>query len=343
MITKKLFDKFNGKDIYAYTIKGDIEVTICTLGATVLSLKVPDRNGNPVDVVLGMTNARDMIEKGDYMGAVVGRCANRIANGKFSLNGVDYTLATNNGKAHLHGGVVGFNQKVFEASAEGDTLTLKMTSPDGEEGYPGNLALTVKYTVEESILKIEYYAQSDADTLFNPTNHVYFNLNGESDGSIADNYLELLADEYLQVDENLIPTVLATVENTPFDFRVAKPIGKDIDNATDPQLKIAGGYDHCYRSDSWLIGRAYSPKTGIVMNVASDMDGVQLYSGNFLVGNVGKSAYPRRSGFCLETQFYPNAINRNDCEKPILKAGEKFYSFTLYGFSLEESDGKTKE
>ena len=240
MITKKLFDKYNGKDIYAYTITDGIEVTVCTLGATVLALKVPNKDGSMVDVALGMTNARDVLEKGDYMGAVVGRSANRIANGKFSLNGVEYHLAKNDGNAHLHGGKVGFNRKIFDAAFEGNTLILSTTSHDGEEGYPGNLTLTVSYTVKDSALKIEYRAKSDIDTLFNPSNHTYFNLNGESDGRICDNVLQINADQYLQVDEDLIPTVRADVFGTPFDFRVAKPIGKDI-GVDDPQLKIAGG------------------------------------------------------------------------------------------------------
>lgn len=332
MITKKLFDKFNGKDVYAYVISDGIEVTICTLGATILALKTPSKNGEMVDVALGMTSAYDMIEKGKYLGAVVGRCANRIANGRFTLNGVEYRLAQNNGNAHLHGGVVGFNQKVFDASAEGNVLTLVTTSPDGEEGYPGNLTLTVKYTVEQKTLKIEYFAQSDADTLFNPTNHVYFNLNGESDGSIADNVVQIHADAYLQINGDLIPTVRSSVANTPFDFRAAKPIGKDID-ANDPQLKIAGGYDHNFCLVGEHAARAYSVKTGVAMDVYTDAPGMQFYTGNFLVGNVGKSAYNKRSGFCFETQFFPDAINRNDCKKPILKAGEKFYSCTKYVFS----------
>ena len=335
MISKIIFDKYDGKDIYAYTISDDIEVTVCTLGATVLSVKVPNNKGELTDVALGMTNARDMIDKGDYMGAVVGRCANRIANGRFTLNGVEYRLEKNNGNAHLHGGVKGFNCKVYDATAEGNTLTLTATSPDGEEGYPGNLTLTVKYTVSNRSLKVEYLAQSDKDTLFNPTNHTYFNLNGESDGSICDNYLKINAADYMQVNQDLIPTTRCPVEGTPFDFRALKPIGKDI-GADDQQLKIAGGYDHNFCLTAHHAATAYSPKTDVVMNVFTDMKGVQLYTGNFLTGNVGKSVYAKRSGFCLETQFYPDAINRDDCDKPILRAGQKFYSQTLYNFLCQK-------
>lgn len=334
MITKKFFDTYNNQDIYAYTISGGsggIEVTICTLGATILSLKAPDKNGKLVDVALGLTNAHDMIHKIKYMGAAIGRCANRIADGKFTLNGTAYQVAQNNGKAHLHGGDVGFNCHVFEAVAEGNTLTLTTTSPDGEENYPGNLTMTVKYTVNEGTLKIEYFAQSDTDTLFNPTNHAYFNLNGESDGSIEDNYLQINASHYMQIDSDLIPTTRCPVEGTPFDFRKLKPIGKDI-NSDDLQLQIAGGYDHNFCLTAHYAACAYSPKTDIVMNVFTDMPGVQFYTGNFLKGEVAKSVYNKRAGFCLETQFFPDAINRDDCEKPILKAGEKFYSQTLYSF-----------
>ena len=333
MIKRTFFDKYNGEDIYAYTISDEIEVTVCTLGATVLALKVPDRNGAMVDVALGMTSANDLIDKVKYMGAVVGRCANRIANGQFTLNGATYYLAKNDGNAHLHGGVVGFNQKVFEASIDGNTLSLTTVSPDGDEGYPANLTLTVKYTVQGKELKIEYFAQSDKDTVFNPSNHTYFNLNSESDGSICDNVMQINADSYLQIDGDFITTVRQSVDGTSFDFRTPKPIGKDIDDAQDQQLKIAGGYDHNFCLNGAHAAHAYSTKTGIAMDVYTDMQGVQFYTGNFLKGEVGKSAYRKHSGFCLETQFYPNAINRNDCDKPILRKGQKFYSCTKYVFS----------
>lgn len=338
MITTKFFDKYNGADVYAYTINnGILEVTVCALGATVLSLKVPNRDGKLVDVALGMTNASDAVNKGNYMGAVVGRCSNRIANGRFTVNGKAYQLTQNKGTTHHHGGAVGFNRKVFDVVAEGDSLLLTYVSPDGEEGYPGNLTLTVKYTVQNGSLKIEYFAQSDKDTLFNPTNHLYFNLNGENDGSILDNVVEINADEYLQIGEGSLPTVRSGVAGTPFDFRKAKPLGQDIDSATDQQLQLARGYDHNFCLNGSNAAYAYSAKTGIAMTVATDMPGVQLYTGNSLPGNVGKSVYKARSGFCLETQFFPNAVNRDDCAKPILKAGEKFYSYTEYVFSNEKT------
>lgn len=329
MITKRFFDKYDGKDLFAYEIKADISVTVCELGATVLSLCVPDKNGSFTDVVLGMTNAKDMTEKGDYMGAVVGRCGNRIADGKFILNGREFQLALNdNGRAHLHGGNVGFDKKVFRAKTDNDSVEFSLFSPDGEEGYCGNLNFTVKYSVRGSELIIEYRAVCDEDTVFNPTNHSYFNLNGENDGSVLDNVVKINADSFLQTDENLIPAAKTSVKNTAFDFTSFKPIGRDID--------LAGGYDHNFCLNG--IGAAaevYSEKTGIFMTVNTDAVGMQFYTGNFLAGQKGKSVYDKHSGFCMETQFYPNAVNRPDFESPVLKKGKEFYSKTSYGFSVK--------
>lgn len=333
MITQQLFEENDGQEVYVYLLSDKIDVIVCSLGASILSIKVPNRFGKKTDVALGMTTPIDMIEKGGYMGAVVGRCCNRIADGKFTLNGVQYQLAQNNGTAHLHGGNVGFNQMLFEGKIEGDSLLLELTSPDGHEGYPGNLKMGVRYTVKGSALAIDYYGECDKDTVFNPTNHTYFNLNGEEDGSILDNALQINADNYLEIDEHLIPTVKSAVEGTPFDFTQAKQIGQDID-AQDVQLRLAGGYDHNYCLNDNHAATAYSTKTGICMDVYTDCPGVQFYSGNFLVGQEGKSVYNKRSGFCLETQFYPNAINREDFASPVLKAGEKHHSSTQYVFTL---------
>lgn len=339
MITSKLFDTYNGKHVYSYTLSDEISVTVCTLGATVLSILVPDKNGEMVDVALGMTGAADVIEKGDYMGAVVGRCANRIEKGKFSLGGKDYQLACNNGVNHLHGGSAGFHQKVFDAQVLGDSLLLLTESFDGEENYPSNLYFGVKYSVKGKTLIIDYLGTADGDTVFNPTNHTYFNLNGENDGSILDNVLQIYADEYLQIDETLIPTVKSSVENTPFDFRIPKPIGRDI-QAENEQLRLAGGYDHNYCVNGGRIASAYSIKTGIRMDVYTDMVGCQFYSGNFLVGQQGKSVYNKRGGFCLETQFYPNAVNREDFESPVILKWEKVHYQTRYEFSLDNEESK---
>ncbi len=332
MITRQSYGTYNGKELYLYTLSGGITATICTLGATVLSLNVPDKNGNNVDVALAMTTPQNIANTESYMGSVVGRCGNRIANGCFTLNGKQYKLATNNGNAHLHGGNVGFNKKIFDSRLEGDSLLLSYTSPNGEEGYPGKLNFCVKYTVMDKSLVIEYFAHCDQDTVFNPTNHLYFNLNGERDGSILDNQLTIYAKEYLAVNANLIPIETKSVANSPFDFRTAKAIGRDI-ASNNLQLATAGGYDHNFCLLGSHVATAFSTKTGIVMDVFSDMPGVQFYSGNFLTGEKGKSVYNKHSGFCLETQFFPDAINHPDFISPILPKDEQFYSKTVYQFS----------
>ena len=336
MITKKFFDNYNGQDVYAYTLSDKISVTILTLGATVVQLCAPDKNGNLVDVALGMTNAIDVVgPKGDYMGCVVGRCGNRIAKGKFTLQNQTYTLACNNGQNHLHGGVDGFHKKVYNAQVEQNSLILTATSEHLDQGYPCKVDYSVKYTVSGGALCIEYFAESDGTTLFNPTNHTYFNLNGHDDGSILDNVLQIFADSYLEIDDTLIPQQQSAVQGTPFDFRTPKAIGQDI-NKAHSQLQNGGGYDHNFCLSGNHAAYAYSQKTGIEMHCYTDLPGVQFYSGNFLAGQTGKATYPKRSGFCLETQFWPDAINHDGYQKPILKKGEKFYSKTQYVFGIKK-------
>ncbi len=335
MIYCEPFEVLDGKQTYIYTLQDKITVKVVTCGATIISLEAPDKSGKPVDVLLGMTSAESIINTPSYMGSIVGRCANRIANGKFTLDGKNYQVVVNNGGAHLHGGIVGFNKKNYHAKTEGNSLYLSAESCDGEENYPANLRFTVKYTVEGSTLSIEYFAESDGTTIFNPTNHVYFNLDGQDSGDNSDNVLQIFADKFLPIDDNLVPTgEERDVKGTPFDFTSPKPIGRDI-SADDEQLKVAGGFDHnfCLRDDH--AARVYSNKTGIVMDCYTDLPGVQFYAGNFLEGEHGKAVYPKRSGFCLETQFYPNAINMPQWKSPILKKGEKFYSKTQYAFSVK--------
>ena len=335
MITKELFGNYNGQEIYAYTITDGISVTISTLGATILQLKVPDKDGNLVDVALAMTNPHDTVSaKGDYMGCVVGRCGNRIAKGKFTLEGTSYTLDCNNGANHLHGGFDGFHKKVYDAQVGQNSLTLTATSPNGDQGYPCRVDYSVTYTVQNNTLTIQYFGQSDGTTLFNPTNHTYFNLNGQDDGSILDNVLQIFAQSYLEIDQTLIPTRQASVVGTPFDFTLPKQIGQDI-NQDHVQLVNGGGYDHNFCLSSSHVACAYSTKTAIQMDCYTDMPGVQFYSGNFLCGNTGKATYPKRSGFCLETQFWPDAINHPDYQQPILQKGKHFKSQTQYVFSIK--------
>lgn len=336
MIAKQKFDTYKGQEITVFKLSDKIDVLVCNFGATIMSIKVPDHNGNKVDVALGMTSVNEMIEHGEYMGAVVGRCGNRIEDGRFTLNDVTYQLAKNDhGFAHLHGGDVGFDKKVFRATVEENSVLLEYVSPDGEEGYPGTLKFAVRYTVKGSSLAIDYYGECDKDTVFNPTNHTYFNLNGEDDGSILDNVMQIRADSYLEVNKYLIPYKKSPVKGTPFDFNEPKPIGEDIEEDFE-QLLIAGGYDHNYCLSDYNAATVYSPTTGICMDVFTDCCGMQFYTGNFLEGQNGKSTYEHNSGFCLETQYYPNAINSNDesVEKPILKKGEKFHSRTEYVFSV---------
>ena len=338
MIRQQKFDVYKGQEITAFMLSDKIDVLVCNFGATILSIKVPDSSGNKVDVALNMTNVKDMLEEGGYMGAVVGRCGNRIEDGRFTLNGTTYQLAKNDhGFAHLHGGDVGFDKKVYRVTVEEDTNSVLMeyVSPDGEEGYPGTLKFGVRYTVKGSSLAIDYYGECDKDTIFNPTNHTYFNLNGEDDGSILDNVLQIRADNYLEVNKYLIPVKMSAVAGTPFDFNEPKAIGDDIEEDFE-QLLIAGGYDHNYCLKDYNAATVYSPSTGICLDVFTDCCGMQLYTGNFLEGQQGKSVYEANSGFCLETQYYPNAINikNEEIEKPILKAGDKFHSRTEYVFSI---------
>lgn len=334
MITKRLFDTYDGKLVYKYTLTDEISVEVVTVGATLVSLKAKDKDGVLTDVLLGLNTAREIAETPSYMGSVVGRCANRIAEGRFSLNGKTYQLAQNaDGHAHLHGGNVGFNRKVFSPRVEGDSLYLSVVSPDGDENYPAELHFTVKYTVQGSALTIEYFAESDADTIFNPTNHAYFNLDGEGSGSALGNVLQLAAAKFLPMNGGFIPTgEERQVSGTPFDFMKPKPIGRDI-GAPNEQLLLAGGYDHNFCLDDAHFARVYSEKSGIVMDCYTDMSGVQLYTGNFLDEH-GKSVYGKHDGFCLETQFFPNAVNVDKWKSPLLKAGQKFYSKTQYIFSV---------
>ena len=333
MITKELFDTVNGQNVYKYTITDGITAEIIDKGATLVALKVKNKDGGVTDVALGAKNASGI---GGYIGATVGRCANRIGGGSFTLGGKKYELYKNDGENTLHGGQEGFDKKLFSAKTFGNSLMLSYVSADGEENFPATLYFTMKYTVKGEALIIEYYAESHGDTVFAPTNHSYFNLSGEADGDICDNVLTIRADKFLPVDKNLIPTgEERSVFGTPFDFTSPKAIGRDL-NADDEQLKIAGGYDHNFCITDKHCATAFSEKTGVVMDLYTDMSGVQFYSGNFLGGEEGKSVYKKRSGFCLETQFYPNAVNMPEWKSPVLKSGKRFYSRTELKFSVKK-------
>lgn len=332
-------------ELYTLTNSRGSRVSITNYGGIVTSLWVPDRDGDLGDIVLGYDNLGQYLEGSPYFGAIVGRYGNRIANGRFTLDGVEYSLAVNNGPNHLHGGIKGFDKVVWNAEpyVEPDEVGLRLdyTSPDGEEGYPGNLAVTVVYALtNRDELRVEYVAETDRATVVNLTHHGYFNLAGHASGDILGHELIIAADRFTPVDEGLIPIgELRDVAGTPMDFRAPFAIGERID-ADDEQIRVGGGYDH-----NWVLNgdagtlrfaaRVSEPTTGRVLEVYTTEPGVQFYAGNFLDGsNVGKGGVPyaRRSGFCLETQHYPDSPNRSEFPSSVLRPGERYESTTVYRF-----------
>ena len=355
-ITKASFGKTadgQSVDIYTLTNQRGMQVRITNYGGIVVSLTAPDRNRKFADVALGYNDLASY-EKPPfpYFGAIIGRYGNRIAKGRFTLNGVEYKLAANNGENHLHGGIKGFDKMVWtvrqvRTTPAGPALFLTYVSKDGEEGYPGNLTVNVVYTLtHKNELKIDYVASTDKDTVTNLTHHSYFNLAGEGNGDILGHSLLLKANTFVATNDQAIPTgELRNVANTPFDFRTANTIGARINQETDEQIKFGKGYDH-----TWVInGRAgslrqaavvYEPTSGRVMEVWTTEPGVQFYTGNYLDGTItGKSGkpYPRRSGFCLETQHYPDSPNQPGFPTTTLKKGATYRSTTIYRFYARRS------
>jgi aldose 1-epimerase len=330
-------------DLYILTNKHGMEITITNYGGTVVTLKVPDRNGKLDDVVLGYDKLDDYAAGKAYFGAIVGRYANRIAHAKFTLDGITYTLPKNDGDNHLHGG---FNKRVWTpkdvSSSAGQALELTYLSKDGEEGFPGNLSVKVVYTLtDENELKIDYSATTDKDTVLNLTNHCYFNLAGQGNGDILQHQLMIRADRFTPVDANLIPTgELRSVKGTPFDFTTATAIGARIDQDNE-ELKLGRGYDHNWVLNSGTTGsltlaaQAYEPHSGRLLEVQTTQPGLQFYTGNFLDGIHGKQGkvYNRRNAFCLETQHFPDSPNHPDFPSTVLKPGQHFVSTTVYRFS----------
>jgi aldose 1-epimerase len=340
----------DGERVDKYVLNNDkgMEVSIITYGAIIQSLYVPDRNGKLEDVALGYDKLEDYIKDSPYFGAIVGRYGNRIAKGKFSLDGKEFTLAVNNGENHLHGGIKGFDKVVWKAEPtkkEGAVgLKLNYLSPDGEEGYPGNLDLTVTYWLNNANeILIEYLATTDKATPCNITHHSYFNLTGGVKSSILDHELWINADRMTPVDAGLIPTgILSVVADTPFDFTEATKIGARI-SEEDEQLEFGGGYDH-----NWVLNDVdgslklqaslYEASSGRYMEVLTQEPGLQFYSGNFLDGsNVGKGGkvYAHRNGLCLETQHYPDSPNQKTFPSTTLRPGEKYETKTMYKFSTK--------
>jgi aldose 1-epimerase len=335
-------------ELFTLSREGAPTVRVTSYGAYIVSILAPDRDGKMADVVLGYRDLAGYLGDTNFLGAVVGRYANRIARGEFSLGGKRYTLARNNAPNHLHGGPKGFHTKVWAprivSGPEGDALELATTSPDGEEGYPGTLTATVVYSLDaDGGLKLAYSATTDAETVLNLTNHAYFNLAGEGSGDILGHELQIEADSFTAVDETLIPTgEIRPVAGTPLDFREPVAIGARIDDAF-PQLQAGGGYDNNYvvrgePGELRLAARVFEPGSGRVLEVLTTQPGVQLYSGNFLDGTVvGKSGRPygKRSGFCLETQHFPDSPNHPEFPSVVLAPGERYSETTVYRFGVK--------
>ena len=346
-VTVESFGKFpSGEEVKRFRLTGKNGLTASFLnyGATLQALEFDGK-----DLVLGFDTAEQYrATPGSYQGATIGRFGNRIAAGKFSLNGKEYTLCCNEeNRGHLHGGTVGFDKKIWDAAILNDkeepSVAFSLFSPDGEEGYPGNLKVTVTMTVTaDNELKISYHASGDADTVLNMTNHAYFNLNGTDGGTVLDTVLTLRADFITPVDDLLIPDgSLMPVENTPFDFRSGKPIGQDIDSS-HPQMLLGGGYDHNFvlsgEEKLHHAATAISPRSGIRLDCYTDQPAVQLYTAQGLESAYGKNNTPlyRHQGFCLETQQFPDSPNQPAFPTTTLKANETFDSVTIYRISKEK-------
>lgn len=334
-----------GIDLFALCA-GPIEARIITYGATLVSLKIPDCDGRSEDVVLGYDRLDQYVANSNgenvvFIGATIGRYANRIAHGTFTLNGKRYSLPTNNGENSLHGGPHGFHNVVWSGRPIENGVELTYFSRDGEEGYPGNLSVTVRYLLIKDALRIEYSATTDKDTVVNLTNHSYFNLAGQGRGDVLGHQLKLGSSRFTPVDSTLVPTgELRSVTSTPFDFTKLCPIGERI-NAADEQLHLAQGYDHNWVLDGGSgelaeAAEVYEPTTGRILRVFTSEPGIQFYSGNFLdrtIKGKERKVYLKHSGFCLEPQHFPDSPNRPHFPSTVLKAGERYKNVTAYVFS----------
>jgi aldose 1-epimerase len=332
----------DGVEVFLYTLTNHLglKVSIATFGGAITSLEVPDRKGILGDIVLGYEKLEDYVRNPRYLGALIGRHANRIARGKFRLNGVEYQLPQNNGANHLHGGFNGFDKQVWNASEHGNVLRLSYLSKDAEESYPGNLSAEVDYSLLDNELRIEYRASTDKETIVNLTNHSYFNLRGA--GTILDHELKLNAGSFTPVTKDLIPTgEIRSVAGTPMDFRNSRTIGSQIDQPYD-QLGFTGGYDHNFvlnNNDGSLrsVGYLYDETTGRTLEILTTQPGMQFYSGNFLDGSlVGKkgSVYAKYAGLCLEPQHFPDAPNQRNFPSTVLRPGEEYRQQTVFRFGV---------
>ena len=336
-------------DLYTLRNAAGMTAKITNYGGIIVSLTAPDRNGKFEDVTLGQDSLSAYAKNNPYFGALIGRYGNRIAKGKFTLEGKSYTLVTNNMGNHLHGGTVGFDKVLWTATPiDGDEPALKLTytAKDGEEGYPGNLAVEVTYTLQKNnALKIDYQATTDKPTVVNLTNHSYFNLTGGAKRDILNHVVTLNADRFLPVDKTLIPTgKLQPVANTPFDFTEPTVVGTRINDSTDTQINYGGGYDHAWvlsgsGDSSKLAATVYEPTSGRVMEVRTDQPAIQFYTGNFLDGSVmGREgfAYKKRYAICLETEHYPDSPNHPAFPTTELRPGQTYKTTTIYQFSTRK-------
>jgi aldose 1-epimerase len=337
----------SGETINLYTLRNEkgVEARISNFGGRLVNLKVPDRAGNFADIVLGYDSIEPYTKPNPFFGTLVGRYANRIANGEFTLDGKKYTLLKNNGPNSLHGGAQGFDKKAWQAEIvnNGQALQLTYLSKDGEEGFPGNLTSVVTYSLgNDNAFTIDYAATTDADTVLNLTNHSYFNLAGHGNGKILDHQLTVNADKFTPVNVNLIPTgELQNVAGTPFDFRTPKAIGTNIDSP-DPQIQFGAGYDHNFvlnraaGDPPSLAARITEPQSGRVMEVLTTQPGVQFYTANHINGEIkGKEGaiYHARGAYCFETQHFPDTPNQPTFPTAVLKPGEKYHQITIFRFS----------
>ena len=339
-----------GQDVTAFTLTNvnGLKAVILDFGGVLYSLETPDRDGNFANISANLATIPEYQDIRPYFGSLVGRYANRIAKGTFTLDGAEYHVPINNEPNALHGGLKGFDQKIWAAepfmTESGVGLKLTYSAKDGEEGYPGNLTTTVVYTLgNDNSLTIDYSAVTDKATPINLTNHTFWNLGGATAGSIRDHLLKLAVSRYLPTDDGLIPTgEIADVTGTPLDFRTAKPIGQDIDKITEPQFN--GGYDHCLILDKEKEGElsfcalASDPKTGRTMEIWTTEPAVQFYSGNFLDGTsgVGDYRYEKQTAFCLETQHYPDSPNHPEFPNATLRPGETYRHTTVHKFGVEK-------
>lgn len=340
--TSKFGTTKEGNEVTCYTVenKNGMRADFIDYGANIVRLFVPDQEGKLDDVVLGFDDVASYEVNGCFFGSFIGRHGNRIGDAKFELNGVTYELEKNDGANNLHGGTPGYNKVMYRAETTENSVTFSRVSPNMEQGYPGNLEISVTYTItDDNELKIFYQAKSDKDTLCNVTNHSYFNLRGHDGGEITDHKVWIQANGFTETSDDLIPNGnIVDVTGTPMDFRTKKTIGDEIEADYKP-LKIAGGYDHNFALDKTAgkvekVAELSEDTTGRTMEVYTDLPGMQLYTGNFIVKENGKNGteYTKRNGVCFETQFFPNSVNVPSFDSCVLRAGETFTSTTIYRF-----------